>query len=177
MLREILFRPVNRRSRRLGDDIGAKPDFAGFQEMAKPARAATILFVDDEEACLALASRAADRAGVRAVVTTDPQNVLLVVRREQPDLVVVDVLMPQFDGWDVLAALRNDVVTRGIPVVMTSVIDQEARALESGARDFVPKPITAEALLRVLAKQEIGSRPAYIDGTVNRAFRLSPERQ
>ena len=70
-----------------------------------------------------------------------------------PDVVLLDLSMPGMDGWQALAALRADPLTRGIPVVAltaTATADVRARAAEAGFDAFIAKPFTPKALLREL---------------------------
>jgi two-component system cell cycle response regulator DivK len=71
----------------------------------------------------------------------------------QPDLVLLDLSMPGMDGWQALAALRADPLTRTIPVIAltaTATTDVRTRAAEAGFDAFVPKPFTPKGLLRDL---------------------------
>jgi CheY-like chemotaxis protein len=72
---------------------------------------------------------------------------------EAPDVVLLDVRMPEFDGWDAMRALRADERTRELPVVMTSTEPEESgwtRALESGAQAYIRKPFAPAEVVDVL---------------------------
>jgi CheY-like chemotaxis protein len=68
----------------------------------------------------------------------------------RPDAILLDILMPDFDGWAVLEALQRDPVTAPIPVVILSIIDEKKRALEAGAAGVVAKPVDRAELLRAV---------------------------
>lgn len=116
---------------------------------------ARILVVDDEEANVDLLEQMLARAGYQHVVsTTDPRRVLALYREHQPDLILLDLLMPYLDGFEVLNRLQTEIpVDAFVPIlVLTAVITPEAkrRALDSGATDFLTKPFDhIELLLRI----------------------------
>jgi CheY-like chemotaxis protein len=78
---------------------------------------------------------------------------LAMVARQQPDLILLDVMMPEMDGYQVTAKLKGDPLTRHIPIIMVTALgDTDARmfGLSAGAEDFLTKPVDrAELLLRV----------------------------
>jgi DNA-binding response OmpR family regulator len=66
--------------------------------------------------------------------------------------VTLDVLMPNRDGWEILTALKADVATRQIPVVIVSVMDNRELGLELGAADYFVKPVDKDALIASLSR-------------------------
>jgi CheY-like chemotaxis protein/AraC-like DNA-binding protein len=85
--------------------------------------------------------------------TQDPYSALELVEREQPDLIILDVMMPGIDGWELLGRLRSHPQTSAIPVVVCTILAQEELALTLGASGFLHKPITRQSLLRELDLQ------------------------
>ncbi|MEO8038560.1 MAG: ATP-binding protein [Betaproteobacteria bacterium] len=102
----------------------------------------------------------------------DGESALAAVRRERPDLILSDVMMPRLDGFGLLAAIRNDEVLRGVPVLLLSArAGEEARieGLDSGADDYIVKPFSARELLaRVGALLEL----RHMRRSADEAFRL-----
>ena len=90
--------------------------------------------------------------------TSGPEG-LEVVAKEQPDLVLLDVMMPEMDGYEVCRRLKADAVTAKIPVIFVTALDEveeEARGLELGAVDYLTKPVTpAIVLARVRTHVEL----------------------
>jgi signal transduction histidine kinase/CheY-like chemotaxis protein len=117
----------------------------GFAEGRK-----RVLVVDDDKGVLELAERLLNKEGYNVVTTDHPAGALQLARTVKPDLVMLDLLMPECDGWAVLAAIKNDKATQNVPVVIMSIIDERKRALDAGAAAVVAKPIDRAVLLRTL---------------------------
>lgn len=107
----------------------------------------TLLVVDDNLDFLRLCQRYLEGSGTRVLVSSLASEALRVARTSQPDVVIIDVLMPSQDGWDLLSTLQRDDLTRDIPVVVCSVLREPSLALGLGAAGFLPKPITRLSLL------------------------------
>lgn len=109
-----------------------------------------ILIVDDEELNIRIVSAYLRDAGYHDVMyTTDPVRVLSLIAAEQPDLVLLDIHMPQFSGLDVLRQIRAIEALAYLPVVvLTGATGDEVKmeALESGATDFLNKPVNCGEL-------------------------------
>ena len=75
----------------------------------------------------------------------------------QPDLILLDVMMPGVDGWVVLQRLKSHPATANIPVVMCTIVDEPKRGFALGATDFLTKPVDRSRLASVLAKHGIES--------------------
>ncbi|HZU19931.1 MAG TPA: response regulator [Gaiellaceae bacterium] len=112
-------------------------------------RAPKILVVDDLPANVHLLEAVLAPRGFDVVSAADGETALELVAAEEPDLVLLDVLMPGLDGYAVCERLRASDATAGLPVIMvTSSVDQEkTRAIEAGADDFVSKPFNHDELL------------------------------
>nr|WP_221374208.1 SpoIIE family protein phosphatase [Actinoplanes polyasparticus] len=120
---------------------------------------ATVLVADDNADMRDYLARLLRSAGHRVLAVGDGQAALEVARRENPDLVVSDVMMPRLDGLELVAALRTDPRTAGTPVLLLSArAGQEAsiEGLDAGADDYLVKPFSsAELLARVRANVEL----------------------
>lgn len=130
-----------------------------FKEASHP----TVLIVEDDHACMFLWRRYVGECGFRAVCTFTGQEALDLARREQPVLVVLDVLLPDIDGWEVLHALKTDDSTCDIPVLICSALREEKRSLTEGADGYLQKPILYENFLKALA--HIGMQPRSARGS------------
>jgi putative two-component system response regulator len=113
----------------------------------------TVLVVDDMESNARLFARLLTRDGHRVVLAKDGAEALTAVSREQPDLVLLDVMMPKLDGFETCRLLKQDPVTRLVPVVLVTALQDSSdriRGLEVGADDFISKPVnSAELTARV----------------------------
>jgi class 3 adenylate cyclase len=104
----------------------------------------TILIADDNRVNQLLLARGLEQQGHTIVFAENGRRALELLRRQRFDLLLLDVLMPELDGYQVLAELKNDAHLREIPVVMTSALDEidsVVKCLEMGAEDYLTKPI------------------------------------
>jgi len=107
----------------------------------------TILIVDDEPKIIQIARDYLENAGFRVLRASDGKAALAVARSEKPDLVVLDLGLPQMDGLDVTRALRKD---SNVPIIMLTARDDETDkvlGLELGADDYVTKPFSPRELV------------------------------
>ena len=70
-----------------------------------------------------------------------------------PQVIVVDVMLPGIEGWELLGRLRTHPKTRDVPIIVCTILPQEQLALSLGAAEFLRKPINREALLSALDRQ------------------------
>jgi putative two-component system response regulator len=114
---------------------------------------ATVLVVDDIDANARLLERLLAREGHRVLFARDGGEALDRVRRDQPDLVLMDVIMPTLDGFETCRRLKSDPATRLVPVVLITALQSSrdrVKGLEVGADDFLTRPVnTAELTARV----------------------------
>jgi CheY-like chemotaxis protein len=112
----------------------------------------TILVVDDDEGVRELLAFELKPHGVRVLQAADGSAGLAIARREKPDAILLDVLMPNLDGWQTLRALKNNPETSEIPVVIVSVVENRAFGVSLGAFDHLVKPVDRTALLLTLSR-------------------------
>jgi adenylate cyclase len=117
-----------------------------------------VLAVDDEPANLALLAKLLRYQGYDVVEASDGRAALAAVAEHAPDLVCLDVMMPEVDGIEVCQRLRRDPQYAGLPILLLTALNRpedKARGLEAGANDFLPKPfdeIELAARLRSLLR-------------------------
>jgi signal transduction histidine kinase/CheY-like chemotaxis protein len=87
---------------------------------------------------------------IESVIVCNGAEVVALVIAEQPELIILDLLLPDISGWEVLAQLKAEPRTRAIPVLITSVIDERSRGLALGAAEYLVKPVVYADLQRVL---------------------------
>ncbi len=120
---------------------------------AQPHDAISVLVVDDEPANRTLCRACLARAGYRVFEAEDGQAALAAVRQHRPDVILMDVMMPQVDGLECTRRLKDDPDTRDIPIIIVSALAggrDIAAGLEAGADEYLTKPIrTTELTLRV----------------------------
>ncbi|MCX6081464.1 MAG: response regulator transcription factor [Chloroflexi bacterium] len=112
-----------------------------------------ILVVDDDKSIVKVLSAYLEQSGYQAIPAYDGEMALHVLRRERPDLVILDLMMPNRDGWEVTNLVRADKALAATPIIMlTARIEDTDKivGLELGADDYITKPFNArEVVARV----------------------------
>ena len=112
-----------------------------------------ILMVEDEQDIREAVQARLKSRGYTVTLAADGEEGLRKVKSENPDLVLLDIVMPKLDGWQVLKAIRNDEATRELPVVMLTANRETSSLIESQsqkATDYLMKPFDIEKLLRFI---------------------------
>jgi CheY-like chemotaxis protein len=120
------------------------------QPIAEDAEEPLILVVDDDGTARDLVVRHLERAGFAAVAARGGQEGLRLVRELRPAAVTLDIMMPDLDGWTVLAAIKGDPALASTPVVLMSIVDQKNRGYALGAADYLVKPVDRAKLVETL---------------------------
>jgi DNA-binding response OmpR family regulator len=112
-----------------------------------------ILIVDDDETMVNLLATILEIEGFTAWKALDGQSALDLISRELPDLVLLDIMMPGIDGFEVLARLRSDPRTEELPVIMLTARSDDRDIFEGwkkGADEYVTKPFDPRKLMEVI---------------------------
>jgi signal transduction histidine kinase/DNA-binding response OmpR family regulator len=121
-------------------------------DAAAGATLGTILVIDDERTARDLLKGAVAAAGYAAIVAADGREGLRLAGERRPDAIILDIIMPDIDGWAVLRSLKADADLADIPVVLVTVLGDRDMALALGATEHLTKPIVQNELIRVLAR-------------------------
>jgi signal transduction histidine kinase/CheY-like chemotaxis protein len=122
----------------------------------------TVLIVDDDEGVREFLAFELKTYGLRILQATDGRKGLEMARKEKPDAILLDVLMPELDGWETLRALRQLEETRSIPVVILSVVENRAFGISLGAIEHLVKPVDRPALLLALTRAGVLATKGYV---------------
>lgn len=136
---------------------------------------ARILVVDDEPDVRTLCKINLEYEGYEVIEASDGLSALDLIGKEHPDLVILDIMMPEMDGWQVLEKLKSEEGTVSIPVVLLTAKADEAsqlRGWEKGAADYLTKPFSPIALSRYVervlsgknSEDEARRRAAVVEG-------------
>src|SRR5262249_51155835 len=143
-----------------------KPTAPQTGERAKP----RILIADDHPQGVELLDAYLDRDDYEICTAADGEETLARVRDWQPDLILLDIMMPKISGFEVCKRLRADATTSNIAILMITALDQPSdieRALDVRADDFVTKPINkSELLVRVRALLQARHEKNELKGTL-----------
>ncbi len=131
-----------------------------------------ILVVDDDKEVVRLMRAYLERAGYEVLVAYDGQTALHILRRDRPDVVLLDLMLPDKDGWEVTRLVRSDANLAATPIIMlTARVDVTDRivGLEMGADDYVTKPydpreVVARVRARLRSPEPAGPRLLAVGG-------------
>ncbi len=157
----------------------AAPGSAPARADAAAEEAPRILVVDDDPTVRELVARHLERAGFAVATATGGREGLRLVRELRPAAVTLDIMMPDLDGWTVLAAMKGDPMLAAIPVVLMTIVEEKNRGYALGAADYLVKPVDRNRLVETLRKV-CGSAAGRLlliddDDMVRRAVRLALE--
>jgi signal transduction histidine kinase/DNA-binding response OmpR family regulator len=135
-------------------------------ELRRPGAGRTVLVIDDDPDARQLVSRLLAKDDLEVVVAASGEEGIRLAHSLAPAVITLDVMMPEMDGWAVLRALKADPEVRDIPVVMLTMLDEEAKAYSLGATDYLVKPVERDALRSVISgytEEEAPARALLID--------------
>ncbi len=122
-----------------------------------------ILIIDDEQAVHDTLYRKLEREGFQVISAFTGEEGLRLAKQHQPNVIVLDIMLPSIDGWSVLNVLKDDPATASIPVVIISIIDNKAMGFAMGAVDYLRKPIDRSQLVASLKRHMIAfNSPSYL---------------
>ncbi len=141
---------------RLPAEVGAVQSVVSANEAekppstARPSKGSVVLVVDDDQSVLDLTERFLTREGFSVVTASGGHEGLRLARELHPAAITLDVMMPDLDGWTVLAAIKGDPELSDIPVILLTIVDEKNRGYSLGATDYMVKPVDRERLTSVL---------------------------
>jgi PAS domain S-box-containing protein len=119
-----------------------------------------ILCIDDDSQVINLYDRYLTPQGYQVIALTDPTKACEVVKQVKPFAITLDIMMPGYDGWQVINDLKSDSDTHEYPVIICSIVEEEEKGFSLGAADYLVKPILEEDLVHSLNRLNG-------DGTIN----------
>ncbi len=119
-------------------------------ELQVPVHSPTVLVVDDNEGLVKLVDRYLTDQACHVIAAPNGQEGLRLAQQSLPDAIVLDVMMPEMDGWELLQRLNTHPQTADIPVIICSVINDPDLAYSLGASLFLPKPVSRAGVLEAL---------------------------
>ncbi|PYK98781.1 MAG: hypothetical protein DME19_11175, partial [Verrucomicrobia bacterium] len=130
--------------------------------MEAPPGASTILVIDDDPTVHDLMRRFLTKEGFRVAIAPGGKEGIQMAKELKPDLITLDVLMAEMDGWSVLTALKADPEIAEIPVIILTMFDDKEMGFALGASDYMTKPINRDRLVNVLRKHHHGHQPCQV---------------
>jgi CheY-like chemotaxis protein len=124
----------------------------------------TILVIDDDPSVRDLMSRFLTKLDFHVVAAANGEEGFRLAKQIRPLLITLDVVMPECDGWTLLDRLKSDPELAEIPVIMVTVVDNEARGLDLGASNYLIKPVERDRLAVLVEKHRV-ARSIVTDAT------------
>jgi signal transduction histidine kinase/CheY-like chemotaxis protein len=128
----------------------------------RPPRSDCILVIDDDATARELIADQLKAEGLSVVTAAGGLEGLKLAKELHPIAITLDVVMPDLDGWSVLAALRQDGELAEIPVIMTTILDEHRRAVALGAAGYLTKPIDRDRLHRLVGRFKAPARATKV---------------
>lgn len=125
----------------------------------------SVLLIDDNPDFLRFFRRCLARSDYQVIEASSADEAIQLARERQPTVIVLDILLPDRDGWEILQALKNHRRTRLLPIIICSVLQDRELARSLGANEFLPKPPSATALLQALDRcsaARLASEPSHV---------------
>ncbi len=146
----------------LDEDTAVSESWPALPEINLPAQNSTavkgvVVAIDDDPAARDLIAHHLTRAGFHVETASNGRAGLALVRQVRPDIITLDVMMPDVDGWSVLSALKADKELAQIPVILLTMVEERQRGFALGANDYLLKPIRRQQLLDLLAKYRLNT--------------------
>ncbi len=150
--------------------VGLSPDApietepsAEHETIPADAPGGLVLVIDDDPNVRELVRRTVEKEGFRVRYASGGEEGIAMVRRLRPDVITLDVMMPQMDGWAVLTAIKSDPELAEIPVIMVTIVDDRNLAYSLGASDYLTKPIHRKRLASMIARHRPVGRALVVD--------------
>jgi signal transduction histidine kinase/CheY-like chemotaxis protein len=133
-----------------------------FTESGRRADAGCVLVIDDDSTARELLADQLKAEGFSVATASGGLEGLKLAKELRPSVITLDVIMPDLDGWSVLAALRQDSELAEIPVIMVTILDEQRRAVALGAAGYLTKPIDREWLHRMVERFRVPAQPTRV---------------
>lgn len=137
--------PLHVESEGEGAVVADEPEFSLLEHGFEPGQ--TVLIVDDEPSIRRFLRHILETEGFMVIEARTGEDAVATAQRERPAIVLLDLVLPDIDGFEVLSRLKQQSATRSIPVIILSIIEDEERCFRLGASDYLPKPIDRERLV------------------------------
>jgi signal transduction histidine kinase/DNA-binding response OmpR family regulator len=133
-------------------DLNEVPDPENLLALGPAERDVRVLVIDDDQSSRMLLHRLLTREGYQVVTAESGATGIERARSEKPDIITLDALMPEMDGWTVLARLKDDEELKDIPVIMVTFVDEPRKGFALGAAEYMTKPVDRTHLLEALRR-------------------------
>ena len=131
-------------------------------QSSRVAATGTVLIIDDDKSVHDLLGKELSNEGYEILHAMGGREGLKVAKQARPDLITLDIIMPDLDGWSVLRAIKDDPELRDTPVVLVSIMGDRDLGFALGAADFITKPFERERLVQAVNRHRRGDGAAKV---------------
>ncbi|MBU2444857.1 MAG: response regulator [Bacteroidetes bacterium] len=124
-----------------------------------------ILVVDDDISTIRIYENYLKPKNFNLIILQSGKDVLSTVKKHRPDAILLDIFIPEKNGWEVLRELKSDVIAKSIPVIVCSILQEQNKAINLGAFEYIEKPISSSKLLEILGnihKTPVGGKKIVV---------------
>jgi signal transduction histidine kinase/ActR/RegA family two-component response regulator len=137
----------------------------------------TVLVIDDDAAVRDLMSRFIGKLGLNVIAVPNGEEGLRIAKQVRPLVITLDVILPDCDGWSVLNKLKTDPELSNIPVIMVTIVDNEALGFDLGASNYLIKPVDRERLAILIEKHRVSRSAALTQTTMASGSHVPKKRE
>jgi adenylate cyclase len=141
---------------------GVDSPATAFADSGRRSKGDCVLVIDDDATAREVLADQLKAEGFSVVTAAGGLEGLKLAKELRPSVITLDVIMPDLDGWSVLAALRQNSELAEIPVIMVTIVDEQRRAVALGAAGYLTKPIDRERLHRMVERFRAPTRPTRV---------------
>ena len=130
-----------------GSELAPEAEQSLVRALESTSKGKQVLIVDDEPSIVVALTELLEPLGFKTVGCQSGSQAVAQARQLQPDAIILDIMMPEIDGYDVLRLLKSDPATSRIPVIVLTVLEDKEKALALGAAEYIRKPFEKATLL------------------------------
>lgn len=153
------------------------PHLVSFPQCSITPENKKVLIIEDTPTAAEQVKRYLDEIGMEAVIYPQGEGAISQIISYKPALIILDILLPNISGWEVLTSIKSHPETQSIPVIIVSVVDEKSHGLELGATEYLVKPINRQKFHDVIHKLSQPITPNIDINSINISKNITTEKE